>query len=188
MTIYIKNMVCSRCIMSVEQILQTLSIQYTQVILGEVELVEKLNVKELEILSESLQKVGFELIDSRINILIEKIKKAIHEYLSEIEKSGERKDTLSHFISDKLHYEYSYLSDLFSSIDGMTIENYFIRLRIERAKEWIVYDEKNLTEIAYDLGFSSVHHLSSQFKKVTGLTPTHFKKIGKLKRKGQENI
>ena len=101
------------------------------------------------------------------------------------EKSGKK---LSEFISDKIAYEYSYLSDLFSSIEGKTIEQFFINQRIEKVKELIVYDQLSLTEIAYQTGFSSVHHLSSQFKKVTGLTPSHFKKIGAERRKSIDTL
>ena len=101
------------------------------------------------------------------------------------EKSGKK---LSEFITDKIAYEYSYLSDLFSSIEGKTIEQFFINQRIEKVKELIVYDQLSLTEIAYQTGFSSVHHLSSQFKKVTGLTPSHFKKIGAERRKSIDTL
>lgn len=188
MTLYIKNMVCQRCIMSVQQALKQLDIPFHKVMLGEAQTCNDLNEKQRESLSKELGKLGFELIDTRKNQLIEKIKKSLQEYLANIEKEWERKQNLSDFISKKLNYEYSYLSDLFSSVEGATIENYFIQLRIERAKELIVYDEKSLTEISYQLGYSSVHHLSSQFKKVTGLTPSHFKKIGTSRRKGLENL
>lgn len=186
MTLYIKNMVCRRCIASVQQALALLQIPFKQVILGEVQTLQELNEKQKSAVAQELSKLGFELIDTRRNQLIERIKKVVQEYLSRIEKESLRKENLSDVISAKLHYDYSYLSDLFSSVEGTTIENYFIQVRIERAKELIVYDEKSLTQIAYQLGFSSVHHLSSQFKKVTGLTPSHFKKIGAGKRKGLE--
>lgn len=182
MTLYIKNMVCQRCIASVQQMLKQLEIPFHKVILGEAHTCNELNEKQREVVAKELNKLGFELIDTRKNQLIEKIKKSVQEYLLNIEKEYERKENLSGLITKKLNYEYSYLSDLFSSVEGTTIENYFIKLRIERAKELIVYDEKSLTEISYQLGYSSVHHLSSQFKKVTGLTPSHFKKIGSSKR------
>ena len=188
MTLYIKNMVCQRCVMSVQQALEQLNIPFSTVRLGEAEINDELNEDQKDELEKALNKLGFELIDTRKNQLIEKIKKAVQEYLLNIEKEYERKQNLSDFIQKKLNYEYSYLSDLFSSVEGATIENYFIKLRIERAKELIVYDEKTLTEISYQLGYSSVHHLSSQFKKVTGLTPSHFKKIGAGKRKGLETF
>jgi len=184
MTLYIKNMVCQRCIMSVQQTLKQLNIPFHKVILGEAHSCDELNEKQRLAVAQELGKLGFELIDTRKNQLIEKIKKSVQEYLLNIEKEYERKENLSDFISKKLNYEYSYLSDLFSSVEGTTIENHFIKLRIERAKELIVYDEKSLTEISYQLGYSSVHHLSSQFKKVTGLTPSHFKRIGSSKRIG----
>jgi AraC-like DNA-binding protein len=188
MTLYIKNMVCQRCVLSVQQVLQQLNIPFEKVILGEAHIQVELDDKQRTAIEQQLNSLGFELIDTRKNQLIDKIKKTAQEYLLNIEKEYERKQNLSEVISEKLHYEYSYLSDLFSSVEGTTIENYFISLRIERAKELIVYDEKNLTEISYQLGYSSVHHLSSQFKKITGLTPSHFKKIGAGKRKGLETI
>lgn len=188
MTLYIKNMVCLRCVMSVQQVLKQLEIPFHEVRLGEAHLCEALEEEQKSALSRELGKMGFELIDSRKNQLIERIKKSVQEYLAVIEDVNERKENFSTFVSRQLNYEYSYLSDLFSSVEGTTIENYFITLRIERAKELIVYDDKSLTEISYQLGYSSVHHLSSQFKKVTGLTPTHFKKIGADRRKGLETL
>ncbi len=182
MTLYIKNMVCQRCILSVQQTLKQLHIPFHKVVLGEAHTCDELSENQRTEVSQEFSKLGFELIDTRKNQLIEKIKKTVQEYLLDIEKEYERKQNLSNFISKKLNYEYSYLSDLFSSIEGVTIENYFIKLRIEKAKELIVYDEKTLTEISYQLGYSSVHHLSTQFKKITGLTPSHFKKIGSSKR------
>jgi AraC-like DNA-binding protein len=121
-----------------------------------------------------------------VNKVVDEIKKAVREYLELGLESQQQK--LSAFITDRVPNDYSYLSDLFSSIEGKTIEQYFILQRIEKVKELIVYDQLSLTEISYRTGFSSVHHLSAQFKKVTGLTPSHFKKIGNDKRKTLDSI
>lgn len=177
--LYIKNMVCQRCIMSVEAILSGLDIS-GKVSLGEVETKAPIHKVQLEKLDTELRKVGFELIEKRINRIVEDIKKLVLAYVLEPE---DKKFKLSSYITTHIHYEYSYLSDLFSSIEGITIEQFFILQRIEKVKELIVYEELSLTEIAYRTGFSSVHHLSSQFKKVTGLTPSYFKKTGIQKRK-----
>jgi len=179
--LFIKNMVCNRCIMTVENILDKNHLPFSSVSLGEVELERKLSDEEIKAVDIDLRKVGFELIDTRVNKIIDDIKQAVLQYLNLGMDSQNLK--LSTFITDKIPYDYSYLSDLFSSIEGKTIEQYFILLRIEKVKELLVYDQLSLTEISYQTGFSSVHHLSSQFKKVTGLTPSHFKKIGIQKRR-----
>jgi AraC family transcriptional regulator len=184
--LFIKNMVCQRCVMTVENVLRDLSIPFQKVSLGEVELLEKPGNAELNNIQKALNHVGFELIDTRVNKIIEDIKQAVMEYLSLGMDSQNLK--LSSFITNKISYDYSYLSDLFSSIEGKTIEQFFIFQRIEKVKELLVYDQLSLTEISYQTGFSSVHHLSSQFKKVTGLTPSHFKKIGADKRKSLDSL
>jgi AraC family transcriptional regulator len=184
--LFIKNMVCQRCVMTVENIFNKLKIPYTNVELGEVELPARINASQRKDLEEALHEVGFELIETRVNKIIEDIKQSIMEYLGLGMDSQDIK--LSSFITSKVPYEYSYLSDLFSSIEGKTIEQYFILQRIEKVKELLVYDQLSLTEISYRTGFSSVHHLSSQFKKVTGLTPSHFKKIGVEKRKSLDRL
>jgi AraC-like DNA-binding protein len=176
----IKNMVCDRCILTVKSILDRLSLPYHNVTLGEVELTRRPNKEELKTFDSELKKVGFELIESRINKIIEDIKHRVLEYINLGMDAQEIK--LSVFITEKITYDYSYLSDLFSSVEGKTIEQYFIVERIEKVKELLVYDQLSLTEISYQTGFSSVHHLSAQFKKVTGLTPSHFKKVGAAKR------
>jgi AraC-like DNA-binding protein len=172
--------------MMVETILNQNNIPYTNVSLGEVELERKLSADETKVLDADLQKVGFELIDKRVNKIIEDIKQAVLEYLNLGMDSQNLK--LSSFITKTIPYDYSYLSDLFSSIEGKTIEQYFILQRIEKVKELLVYDQLSLTEISYQTGFSSVHHLSSQFKKVTGLTPSHFKKIGVERRRALDQL
>jgi len=184
--LFIKNMVCNRCILTVKNILDKNRILFSKVSLGEVELEKKLNEQEIKTLDADLHKVGFELIDTRVNKIIEDIKQAVLEYLNLGIDSQNFK--LSGFITNKIAYDYSYLSDLFSSVEGKTIEQYFILQRIEKVKELLVYDQLSLTEISYQTGFSSVHHLSSQFKKVTGLTPSHFKKIGAEKRKALDQL
>ena len=181
-----KNMVCQRCIITVEKILKDLNISYCNAVLGEVDLNHKLSKEELKELESQLNHAGFELIETRTNKIIEDIKQALIDYLNLGMDSQNIK--LSSFITKKIPYDYSYLSDLFSSIEGKTIEQYFILQRIEKVKELIVYDQLSLTEISYQTGFSSVHHLSSQFKKITGLTPSHFKKIGAARRQSLDKL
>jgi AraC family transcriptional regulator len=181
----IKNMVCQRCVMSVENILKTQQVPYSKVSLGEVDLERELNPTETKNIEAELKQVGFELITGRTNKIVEDIKQLVMEYIG---LGDDKKSKLSSFITAKLHYDYSYLSDLFSSIEGITIEQYLIVQRIEKVKELLVYDQLSLTEIAFQVGFSSVHHLSAQFKKVTGLTPTHFKKIGSEKRRALDRL
>ena len=183
--LFIKNMVCQRCIMTVEAIFNKLEIPFSKVSLGEAELLKEMDGNQLEEFDKELRKAGFELIETRVNKIVENIKKLVLAYITD--QSGDKRQKLSAYITRHLHYEYSYLSDLFSSIEGITIEQFFIMQRIEKVKELIVYEELSLTEIAYQTGFSSVHHLSSQFRKVTGLTPSHFKKIGAGKRKPMGN-
>lgn len=173
-------MVCDRCILSVKDILHKHKIPFENITLGEVELPKKLSASDMDKLSVSLRAVGFELIESRVNKIVDDIKQRVMAYLSLGMDSQDIK--LSDFIIKKIRYDYSYLSDLFSSIEGKTIEQFFILQRIEKVKELIVYDQLSLTEISYQTGFSSVHHLSSQFKKVTGLSPTHFKHVAEKKR------
>jgi YesN/AraC family two-component response regulator len=179
-------MVCQRCIMTVESIFNKVKIPYHHISLGEAHLESKLTQEQAAGLQNELHKVGFELIDTRVNKIVETIKQVVMEYLNLGMDSQNLK--LSSFITNKIPYDYSYLSDLFSSIEGKTIEQFFILQRIEKVKELLVYDQLSLTEISYQTGFSSVHHLSSQFKKVTGLTPSHFKKIGAEKRRALDKI
>lgn len=184
--ILIKNMVCPRCISSVQDIFDQQEILVVKIEMGEVSLAEKLNKEQSEALERALKAVGFELIEKRVNKIVEDIKKLTIDYLNLGMDNENLK--LSSFITKHLSYDYSYLSDLFSSIEGKTIEQYFIQQRIEKVKELLVYDQLSLTEISYQTGFSSVHHLSAQFKKVTGLTPSYFKKIGVEKRKSLDSL
>lgn len=175
-TFYVKNMVCNRCILVVRQQLETLGLHPEHVVLGEVTVKEEnLNISQWEAIDRVLASVGFERIDDRKSRLIEAIK---NEVIKRIHHPDglDRKSNWSTLLSEALHYEYSHLSGLFSSVEGITLEQYIIRQKIERVKELLFYDERNLSQIAHLLGYSSVAHLSSQFKKVTGLTPSELKK------------
>jgi AraC family transcriptional regulator len=175
MEIYIKNMVCNRCITAVQNELIKLGLHPIYVQMGIVKLIEeKLNEQTLQTLNERLNGLGFELLDNAKTRLIEQIKNLIIEKIFHSEFLGQ-KVNWSGIIADKVFHEYNYLSSLFSSVEGITIEQYIIRQKIERVKELLFYDELNLSEIANKLGYSSIAHLSAQFKKVTGQTPSQFK-------------
>jgi AraC family transcriptional regulator len=186
MHLYIKNMVCNRCIIVVEQELQKLGIKGGKVTLGELETAEEIPKSKLEQLRNNLDAVGFELLNNSKQQLIEKIKNIIVKQVHYSEE--EQQHNLSDILSKALHKDYSYLSSLFSQVEGITIEKYLINQKIEKVKEYIIYDELSLSEIAYKLGYSSVAHLSNQFKKVTGLTPSHFKTLGQNKRKPLDKV
>lgn len=179
-------MVCDRCIQSIKAIADNLHIKYTNVKLGEITTTQKLSDKKLVEFENYIKSIGFELINTRTNIIIEKIKKTILKYVNELH--NEKRKNVSDYIREELNYDYSYLSNLFSSVEGITIEHFLINQKIEKTKELLVYNQLSLSEIAYRLGYSSVHHLSSQFKKVTGLTPSHFKKIGASKRMAADKV
>lgn len=186
MKLYIRNMVCNRCIMVVRNELERFGLHPLSVDLGEAEINDDINEEEKESLDESLKQYGFELISDKKSRWIEKIKTSVVELV--YQKEEPLKTTLSSYISDKLNHDYSYLSNLFSEVQGVTIEQYYIAQRIERVKELLVYDELSLSEIANELNYSSVSHLSKQFKKVTGLTPTHFKNIREKRRKPLDDL
>ena len=173
-------MVCSRCKYVVQTTFQQLGIQVQSIELGEVMLKKQPDKKQLTEINEALKAFGFELIDNKNARIIEKIKKELILLVNDI--SEDKKFKLSVLLSDKLLKDYSYLSNLFSEVEGQTIEHYFIQLKIEKAKELLVYDEITVGEIAFRLGYSSVAHLSRQFKQVTGFTPPHFKTIKQHKR------
>lgn len=175
--IYVKNMVCNRCIMVVEDILKEMSLSPLSVKLGEITLEKPLDEKQKVLLAERLKSVGFEIIDSKKTRLIEKVKNAIIELV--YRDNSDLKTNLSDYIAGKTNHDYTYISNLFSEVENTTIEKYFILQKTERVKELLVYDELSLNEIAAMLNYSSTAHLSSQFKKVTGLTPSHFKQIGR---------
>lgn len=179
-------MVSLRCKMRVKEELVKLGLHFVNVSLGEVEVMENISPQQHDQLKESLSKSGLELMDDRKSMLIEKIKNVIVEmvhYKDELPKVN-----FSNYLTDKLHYDYTYLANLFSETEGTTIEHYILRHKIERVKELIIYDEMNLTEIAAKLHYSSVAHLSTQFKKVTGLTPSFFKSLKDKKRNPLDNV
>lgn len=179
-------MVCSRCRMVVTRELEKAGIPFLSVDLGEIEVTKEPSPAQLKKLDSGLKQSGFELIDDKKSRIIEKIKNHIIKLIHHSEDGI--KTNLSDYLADKLHYDYTYLSNLFSEIEGTTIEKYFIAQRIEKIKELLVYDELTLSEIADKLGYSSVAYLSSQFKKVTGLTPSHFKNLKEHKRRNIEEL
>jgi len=185
-TLYIKNMVCNRCILVVKQELDKLQLKTQSVILGEVALENTPTAKQLQQLDERLSSLGFEILDDAKQQLIEKIKTIILERTRDgIEN---KQYNFSEILSKQLHKDYSSLSKLFSEVAGITIEQYIIQQKIEKAKELIIYDELNISEIAFRLGYSSTAHLSAQFKKVTGMTPSDFKKLGNSERKPLDKL
>jgi YesN/AraC family two-component response regulator len=173
-------MVCIRCKMVVKSELQKLGLHYVVVDLGEVEIMENITEAQQEQLKIALLKSGLELMDDKKSILVEKIKTLIIELVHYTD--DQIKINLSDYIGEKLHHNYTYLASLFTEVKGTTIEKYYLAHKIEKVKELIVYDELNLTEIADKMHYSSIAHLSYQFKKITGLTPSHFK-ILKIKRR-----
>ena len=179
-------MVCNRCIAAVKSLLTELQLSFNSVQLGEIILENKLSDEKTAILKERLGQLGFELLDDNKKKLIEQIKKFIIEHVH-YEKTDERYN-FSDLLSSSLHKDYSYLSKLFSEVEGTTIEKYLINQKIEKVKELLVYDELSLSEIAFQLGYSSVAHLSAQFKKVTGLTPSQIKKSAVNHRKSLDNV
>lgn len=175
MKLYIKNMVCIRCKMVVKQELKRRSLRYATVDLGEVDMIDEITGGQLTDLTAGLKKFGLEVMDNRKSILIERIKKVVVELIHYIEEPS--KINFSDHLTEKLNYDYTYMANLFSEVEGVTIEHYLISHKIERVKELLVYDELSLTEISYKMHYSSVAHLCNQFKKTTGLTPSHFKKL-----------
>jgi AraC-like DNA-binding protein len=186
MKLYIKYMVSLRCKMMVKEELKKLGLHYVIVELGTVEILEDITPQQHDLLKANLLVSGLELLDDKKAILIEKIKNVIIEmihYADDLPPIN-----FSDYISEKLHYDYTYLSNVFSEVKGVTIQQFIIIHKIERVKELLLYDELNLTEISYKLNYSSVAHLSNQFKKITGLSPSYYKQL-KQKRKGNlENM
>ncbi|MEO5592018.1 MAG: AraC family transcriptional regulator [Chitinophagaceae bacterium] len=185
-TIFIKNMVCNRCIAAVKKILDDASVSYQSVSLGEVSVQQPVSAKQNALLQTKLAEAGFLLLDDNKSKIIGKIKTIIIELIHHNDAEG--RHNLSEILSTRLHKDYSLLSRLFSEVEGITIEKYAINQRIEKIKELLAYDELNLNEIAFQLGYSSVAHLSAQFKKVTGLTPSYFKKSRNLPRKPLDDV
>lgn len=179
-------MVCNRCIMVVRQELEKAGVKPLEVNMGEVILSKPISDSKLEQINNRLTELGFEILDSKNKKLIEKAKTILIEKV----QTGEIEEhfSLTDFLPRKLNKEYTQLSRLFSEVEGITLEQFFILQKIEKVKEWLVYDELTLSEISYRLGYSSVAHLSAQFKKVTGLTPSQFKKLGVKHRKSIDNV
>jgi len=186
MQLYIKNMVCPRCVTAVRNELEQMNLTVNSVELGEAEIANELTPEEHKHLEQSLKKLGFEIIEDRKSRIIEQVKNEI-VYL--VHHSDEiLKTNLSSWLAERLNYDYTYLSNLFSEVEATTIEKYYISQRIEKVKELLVYDELSLAEIADALGYSSAAYLSSQFKKVTGLTPTFYKSVKETKRRNIDEL
>ena len=186
MKLYIKNMVCSRCKMVVKSVFENMGINPIAVELGEVELKNDIQENQKQELLKKLREIGFDLIDDKKSKTIDKIKTLIIDLVQN--KNNDLKTNLSDYISQELHQDYNTLSNLFSEVENTTIEKYFINQKIEKVKELIIYDELSLSEIAYSLNYSSVSHLSNQFKKITGFSPTYFKNLKSLKRRQIEDL
>jgi len=186
MKLFIKYMVSIRCKMLVKAELERLGLHYTTVELGEVNIMEDITNEQREQFNRSLKKAGLELMDDKKAMLVEKIKNVIIEMIHYADEPPLTKYSV--FLSEKLNYDYTYLANLFSEVQGTTIEHFIIIHKIERVKELLVYDDLNLTEIADKLHYSSVSHLSNQFKKTTGLTPSHFKKLKKKRLENLDNL
>ncbi|MCX6351864.1 MAG: AraC family transcriptional regulator [Bacteroidetes bacterium] len=186
MKLYIKYMVSGRCKAAVRDELKKLGLHFVVVDLGEVDVMETLSTEQWDELKFALFEIGFELMDDKRAMLIEKIKNVVIEMVHHTEELV--KVNFSSFLSEKLNHDYTYLSNLFSEVQGTTIEQFIISHKIERVKELLIYGELNLTEISYRMNYSSVAHLSNQFKKVTGLTPSHFKQLKEKRRTPIEEI
>lgn len=187
MEVHIKNMVCGRCIKSVTSIFEKAGLVPESVELGIVKLKTELDSEQKIFFKESLEAEGFILLDDQKAKLIDEVKRHIIE-LVHYGKLDEMKKNLSSYLSDKMHKDYHYLSSLFSSVENTTIEQYFILQKIEKIKEWLVYNEFTLSEMAFKMGYSSVAHLSGQFKKMTGFTPSQFKNLKDHQRKSLDKV
>jgi AraC-like DNA-binding protein len=174
MKYFIKNMECECCVTLVKEELEKIGLQFISIGIGEAEIEGKMTKKKSKDFKAVIKKAGLELVENKKGVLLEKIKKAIHSYLYNVEK---RSMKFSSYLTAELHYDYAYLSNFFSEMQALTIEKYMISRKIARVKELLQLDQLTLTEIAYEMHYSSVAHLSNQFKKITGLSPTHFKKI-----------
>lgn len=179
-------MVCPRCIMSVEQALRQSNIRYAHIHLGEVDLLEEPTPTQLNNFNASLQALGFELLDDQRKQQIEKIKNLLIQKVQE--GNIEEHFILSKFLSSELHRDYSHLSKLFTEVEGITVEQFFILQKTEKVKEWLAYNQLSASDIAFRLGYSSAQHLSSQFKKTTGMTPGQFKKLGAAQRRPLDGV
>lgn len=181
MLVYIRNMVCPRCIRSVEEILKQNHMEAVSVRLGEVQLSGHPGEEKLQQFAAGLKEAGFEFLDNQKQQLIEKVKNLLIQKVQQ--GDVEEHFSVAKFLSEKIFKDYSSVSKLFSEVEGITIEHFFILQKIEKTKEWLMYNELSLSQIAINLGYSSTQHLSAQFKKLTGMTPTQFKQLGALHRK-----
>lgn len=186
MKLYIKYMVSLRCKIMVKEELKKLGMKHISVNLGIIEVFEDITQEQQTQLKENLLKLGLELLDDKKSILVEKIKNVIINMIHHTNKLPQM--NYSDYISEKLSHNYTYLANIFSEVKGITIQKFIIIHKIERVKELLLYDELNLTEISYKLHYSSVAHLSNQFKKITGLTPTFYKQLGERRRSNLENL
>jgi AraC-like DNA-binding protein len=186
MKLIIKNMVCPRCITSVEELLKKNDLKTKYVRLGEVELEVEPNKDQLQQLGEDLKSRGFELLDDQKMQLIEQVKNLLIQKV----QSGNIEDhfSVSKYLGSHIFKDYSSISRLFSEVEGITIEQFLILQKIEKTKEWLIYDEQSLSQVAFNLGYSSTQHLSNQFKKVTGMTPSQFKQLGAVHRKPIDGV
>jgi len=179
-------MVSNRCKIAVKEVFRNLGLVYRNVELGEVEIAEIITDEKLKDFKISLLNIGFELIEDRRAILIERIKNIVIDMVHH--SDSQIKVNFSDYLSEKLKYDYTYMANVFSEEQGLSIEQFIISHKVERIKEYIIYDELNMTEIAFKMNYSSVAHLSGQFKKVTGLTPSYFKKLKMKRLEPIENI
>ncbi len=186
MKIYVKNMACESCKVVVKEALEELDISPVKVELGEIETKKDITDEEKKKLNSKIKKVGLELLEKKQGVLIEKIRKVMIGY---VYKSDEKPNVkFSVLLSEDLNHSYTYLANFFSEVEATTIEQYLIALKVERIKELIIFGEHTFSEIAHKLHYSSVAHLSSQFKKITGLTPSHFKRLKEKRRITIQNI
>jgi len=186
MKIHIKNMVSNRCKMIVKSELEELGLHFIIKELGEVEIMENITAEMHDLLNTNLEKSGLGLLEDKKGVMIEKIRNIILDLVYYSESVA--KTNLSDYLSEKLNYDYTYLANLFSENQGTTIEHFYLTHKIERVKELLVYDEISLTEIAFKLHYSSVAHLSNQFKKMSGLTPSNYKNLKIKKRRQPGNV
>lgn len=185
---YIKNMVCPRCIRVVREDLEKLGLTVARVDLGEVEIADDISADVENMMREVLQRSGFDVLEDQKRKTVEKIKLAIIDLIYNTEEGAPRRLTISSYLSNRLGLDYNYMSSLFSSVENITIEKYVILQKIERVKELLKYEELTVSEIAYRLHYSSTQHLSNQFKQITGLSPTQFRKMVENTRKPIDQV
>jgi AraC family transcriptional regulator len=187
MDLYIKNMVCDRCILIVRQEVEKAGLQVNEIVLGKVELNIAPSPHQLQELAASLQALGFQLIDKHKNQLVEQVKNKVIERVHHSPLHN-LTESLTQLVAKDLNKEYAYLSRLFSEVEGITVEKYVIQQKVEKVKELLEYGELNLNEIAFEMGYSSSAHLSTQFKSITGMTPSHYKSNTNHDRKPLDHV